>query len=293
MEPDVLIAPQLKHCNLFVKETHPYTMIQLNWTKDYIWGRSEIVDLMMLQDWFTTHLDDIKRLMGIQVDKILGFTNMDGLTDEIYAQMTRVPGTVTVPQGSDIKDLTPLFPAQALQLAELIPALMDKASGFSPIMSGQGEAGVRAGVHADTLMKTGSPRLRDRSLIAERQCAAAADTTLAVYEAKDARAYWTDPNVEMTDFLLSQLMEDRQVSVDAHSGSPIYADDHAQLIAWGVKAGIITGELAIEQLPFNHKDILIQRLKEKEKEQAALIQKYGIEAVTGHRSAGHHSSQAA
>jgi hypothetical protein len=90
---------------------------------------------------------------------------------------------------------------------------------------------------------------------------------LAIVQAKDATVYWTNPAKEETDFLLSQLPDDRQIAVDSHSSSPIYHDDHAQLISWGVKSGIITGESAIEQLPFAHKDLLIQRLKAHQKEQ--------------------------
>ncbi len=158
-------------------------------------------------------------------------------------------------------------------ISEIIQ-LMNLVSGFPPVMSGQGEPGVRAGVHADTLMKTGSPRLRDRSLLVERQCTAALDVTLSFYQAKNAKAYWTNPNDEMTDFTLEQLPEDRRISVDSHSGSPIYHDDNAQLLAWGVKSGIVTGESAIEQLPFAHKDVLIARLKEKEAAQKKLMEEH-------------------
>lgn len=290
--PDILVAPLFKHCNLFVRDTHPYTWIQPNVVSDYAWGRSEITDLMELQQWLTTHLDDIKRLTGLQVDKILGFVGLDQITDEVYAQLTRVPGMMGVPQGADIKDLTPKVDfGGMIALAQEIIALMEKSSGFPPIMSGSGEPGVRAGVHADTLMKTGSPRLRDRALIVERNCNGAADTTLAVYEAKDARGYWVSPEIAATDFTIGQLLEDRQISVDAHSGSPIYHDDHANLLAWGVKSGIVTPESAIEQLPFNHKDILLQRLKQKQEAEQKLIEKYGPEILFGHRRSGH--SQAA
>ena len=149
--------------------------------------------------------------------------------------------------------------------------LMDRVSGFPPIMSGQGEPGVRSGVQTDTLMKTGSPRLRDRSLLVERQCASAADTTLWLLQAKDAKAYWTDPEKGETDFLLSQLPEDRRVAVDSHSGSPIYHDDNMQLLAFGLKAGVITGESFIEQSPLSHKDVLIRRLQEKEANQLKIM----------------------
>jgi hypothetical protein len=270
IEPDILVAPRFKHCNLFVPTRHPYSLIQPNFVDGYFWGRSEITDLMKLQEWLTDHLDDARRLMALQIDKFIGFEGVDGITDEIYGRM-RGPGYVGVPQGAQIKDLTPALPEQMIPLIAEIIGLMERASGFPPIMSGQGEPGVRAGVHADTLMKTGSPRLRDRSLLVERQCASAADDTLAILQAKKAQAYWTNPDDEKTDFVLSQLPEDRQISVDSHSSSPIYHDDHAQLIAWGVKSGVLGPEDGIEDLPFPHKDRKIARLKARQAAQQKMM----------------------
>ncbi len=270
IEPNVLIAPLLKHTNLFVPDVHPYTFIQPNYEPGYIWGRSEIVDLLMLQAWLTEHLDDMKRLMGLQIDKLMAFPGYEGITDELYEQF-RTSGFAGLPQGVTVQDLTPKFPAEALPMIPQIIALMDRVSGFPPIMSGQGETGVRSGIQTDTLMKTGSPRLRDRSLLVERQCAAAADTTLWLFQAKEAKAYWTDPEKGETDFLLSQIPEDRRIAVDSHSGSPIYHDDNMQLLAFGLKAGIITGESFIEQSSLAHKDVLVERLREKEASQLKLM----------------------
>jgi hypothetical protein len=286
-EPDILVAPtaNMPRINLFIErnragqngpmltsDDHPYNPIYANHVTDYFWNRSEIVDLMELQAWLTEHLDDTKRLMGQQIDKIFGFTG-DGIGDEIMATF-RTSGYVGAPTGSKIEDFTPKMPEQLIPITGQILMLMDRASGFPPIMSGQGEPGVRAGVHADTLMKTGSPRLRDRSLLIERLVAAAASTTLEVFKAKDPRVYWTNPQNELTEFHLEQLPEDARIAVDSHSASPIYHDDQMQLLAFGLKAGVVTPESFIEQSPLAHKDILIQRLKEKEQAQQVLMQQH-------------------
>ena len=272
IEPDILVAPLFKHSNLFVPGRHPWTLIQANFVHGYPWGRSEITDLMMLQEWLTTHLDDLRRVVGLQIDKILAFPGYDGITDELYGKF-RTSGYIGLPPGADVKDLTPAIPPELIPLITEIIGLMDRTSGFPPIMSGQGEPGVRAGVHADTLMKTGSPRLRDRSLLVERQAAQAADDTLAILEAKQAQAYWIDANDEKTDFLLSQLPDDRRISVDSHSSSPIYHDDHAQLVAWGVKSGVLGPDDAIDDLPFAHKDRKLQRLHERPQAHQQQLQK--------------------
>jgi hypothetical protein len=282
IEPDILVAPLFKRVNLFCKETNPYQLLQPNFVANYFWGRSEVVDLLMLQEWLTTHLDDVRRLMGIQIDKILGFEGVDQITDELYGQLTRQPGMVSTPAGTTIKDLTPAMPETAIPMIGEILMLMDRASGFSNILSGQGEAGVRAGDHADLLQRNASPRLRDRALLVERQIASAADATLAVFEAKNAQAVWTEPDKEESEFLVSQLPEDRRISVDAHSSSPIFAEDHQQLLAWGVKAGIVTKRMAIEEMPFEHKDLLIEDLKEQEAAQKQFIEQHPEVLQRGH-----------
>jgi hypothetical protein len=275
----------LKHENLlFPRDNdsmrHPYTLIQPNPVTGYLWGRPEITDLVAPQGMISQLAIDIQRLLGVQIDKVLAFIG-DGIPDEKYDQF-RAAGYFNMGPGSDVKDLTPKFPAEAIPVLELVMKVMDLISGFPGIMQGQGEQGVRAGSHANTLLKTASPRLRDRALMVERQCAAAADLRLAMMEAKDGRHYWTkgetDKEREETSFLLADLPEDRRVMVDSHSSSPIFADDHQQLVAFGLKAGFLDGEDAIEDLPFANKDRKIQRLRKRQQsaaaEKQALLQKF-------------------
>lgn len=266
-EPDILVAPQFARKNLLCPGTLPYRMIRPNDTANYFWGRSELVDLMQLQQLLATTLDDMRRIMGNQFDKLLAFTG-DGLTDETYGQF-RSQGWVNLgPQGS-VNDLTPKMPAEAFTFLNLIQSMMEKIGGFSNILSGQGESGVRAGNHADMLMKTASPRLRDRSLMVERQCASFADVTLSVLEAKEAKAYWTEQDkTPGGEFLLSQLPEDRRVCVDSHSSSPIYQDDHMQQLLLGMKVGAIGPDTFIEQSSLPNKDVLTERLKKMQEAKA-------------------------
>ena len=249
----------MKRVNLFCPDSLQYTLIQPNRLAGYFWGRAEVVDLLMLQQLLSSNLGDIKRLMGVQFDKISGFAGADGITDEIYDAF-RGAGYVNMGQGGTVTDLTPKMPEGALALVKTILDLMDMVSGFDNILSGRGESGVRSGNHADTLMKTASPRLRDRALLVERQCASAGEQTLCAMEAKDGRTYWTDDkDKDGSSYLISQLPEDRRVTVDSHSTSPIYKDDHEQLVAFGLKAELIDGEDAIDALPFPNRD----RLKDK------------------------------
>ncbi len=286
IEPDILLEPRARRRNICAPKTHPYTLIQPNTTSGYFWGRSEIMDLMEPQGLLSDLLNDIRRIMGMQFDKLLAFPGEDGMTDERYAQF-RTSGFVTLSPGASVTDLTPKLPDASFQYVTLLSKMMEQISGFDNILSGQGEAGVRAGVHADTLIRTASPRLRDRSLLVERQCAEAADKSLELLEAYDNTPYRSnDPQAEV-ELFLGLLPDSRKVSVDSHSSSPIYEQDHKELIAFGVKSGFIDGESAIDMLPFPMKDKLKIRLREKQAAQQKLIQEHPEMLTHGKGLGGH------
>ena len=282
IEPNILIAPRLKHTNLFCEDTLPYGMIQPNVVPGYFWGRSEIADLMMLQELMNNTLDNTERLYKAQFDKILGFVGFEGLDDEVYDQL-RSGGYVGMPQGADIKDMTPKLPEQALTYIQLIETLFDRVAGFPNVLSGRGEQGVRAGSHADVLLRTASPKLRNMALLVERQCATLADHTLAAMQAKDPRMFWiSDKSDESTDFLLDQIPDDRRVAVDSHSTSPIYLEDHQQLIFAGLKMEMIGPEYAIDHLPFPDKDKAKSELRERNEAKAQMIKEHPELLTQGH-----------
>ena len=277
IEPDIIIAPFGKKMNLTgVDGLQPYTLIQPNEVANWFWGRSELVDLIEPQMLLSTWLDDAKRLFGLQVDRILGFIGDNGIDDEKYGQF-RGAGYVNLQQGSDIKDITPKIFPEMMPMIKFVIEQINWLSGFPDIMQGKGEPGVRADSHANTLMKTASPYLRDRALLVERQVATAADKTLSLKEAKDASKYWTDgttiQTMSDTEFLLTDLPDDWRVSVDSHSSSPIFSDENTQLIMAGLKTGIVTGEYVVDNLPFPNKEEAKAQKKAADEQKQAMLQK--------------------
>lgn len=273
---DILIAPRLKKGNLLVggnqnSGLHPYTMIQPNSVDANIWGRSELQDLYELQDWASVTADDIKKMAGLQIDKILAFTG-DGLTDVQYGEM-RNAGYANLGAGGSVNDLTPPFNTAVVGVLDKIIQLMEMISGFDNLLSGKGEPGVRSQAQASPMMKTAGARLKDRSLELEDQCADAADLRLSLMEYKDGRNYWTDAEkIDETSFLLSDLPEDRRIVVDGHTTSPVFAEDHAALMTNGLKMGVVDKISYIDHMPFPDKDRLISRIHEAEAKQAKQLE---------------------
>lgn len=276
-DPDVLIAPLHKKSNLLgVEGKQPYTLIQPNEVTNWFWGRSELVDLIEPQALLSTLADDAKRMTGLQVDKILAFMGDNNITDEQYGQF-RMAGYVNLGQNGKVQDLTPQFPSELLNMIKWTIDTINNLGSFPEIMQGKGEPGVRAGAHADTLMKTASPTLRDRALIVERQVENAADLTLCIKEAKDAAVYHTKATTideaENTSFLLADLPEDWFVTVDSHSSSPIFASENTQIVTYAHKTGIVDGEYAIDHLPLPDKEGAKIKLRQKEQRQSAMLSK--------------------
>ena len=293
IEPDILVAPLLRKANLLISapnmpevpgphqpeadksQLHPYTLIQPNMVHGYFWGRSELTDLLEPQDSLASMADNSRKLLGLIVDRIYGFPGDDGITDKSYDQM-RLHGYLKSQPGSTIQDLTPQFPAELPGMIDQTIRIIEMLGGLDGMMSGRGEPGVRAGSMQQTLMKTASPGLRDRSLLVERQCAEAADKWLSIMQAKDPATYWTDGRSDQsrdeTAFTLADLPDDRFVEVDSHSSSPIFADDHTQLIAFGLTHGVLAPEDALDDLPFPNKEIARGRLKAREEQQQKLVQ---------------------
>ena len=213
-------------------------------------------------------------MFNLQIDKILAFDG-EGVMDEQYDQM-RAAGYFNLGQGGGVKDLTPPFPSEGLPFLDKLISFMEMIGGMDNLLSGRGEPGVRAGNHAGMLMKTASPRMRDRALLIERQCASAADFWLRVCEAKDGRNYWTDGSDaekrEATSFLLADLPDDRRVVLDSHSASPVFQDDHAQLVSWGLDHGIADAHYAVDHLPFPDKDALHHGIKERQIAQQKMLE---------------------
>ena len=288
IEPDILIAPHTmrsgndyvvtKKQNLLIQGSRmqPYRLIQPNIVTNWFWGRSELVNIIEPQMLLAQWCADAKRMLGLQIDKVLAFVGDTGITDERYDQF-RAAGYIGMQQGSDVKDLTPKVPPELMPMIKWLLETINWLAGYPPVMQGQGESGVRAQSHADTLVKTGSPQLRDRSLIVERQCARAGDLTLAIMEAKDDQFYFTKADqpvkdVEETKFLLSQLPEDWRVTVDSHSSSPIFSDDNEQRVFAAFKSGIVDGNYVIDNTQLPNKESAKVSLRQREAAKAKQTQ---------------------
>jgi hypothetical protein len=222
----------------------------------------------MLQDTLSKRLRDIKVMWDRNVNAPQVFSGFSSVTEEQYFKIVNEGGFINDPNpNAKAQKLLDPPPENYLEELEFIFKLFDEAAGFSPIMSGQGESGVRAGVHAQTLVRTSSPHLIKQASRYERQLADVGWLGLRIMQAMDALVYTTADTKQ--EFLLSQLPGNFQVQVDSHSASPAFAEDNRQVAIALARAGAIDAEDLIHMLHPPGAELLLARLRERQKAQAA------------------------
>jgi hypothetical protein len=269
--PDIIIEGDDTRRNLSrIPGRHPFVKIQGQPTPGYFYGRPLIADVQMLQDVVSKRLRDIKVMWDRNVNAPQVFSGFTSVTEEDYFKIINEGGFINDPNpGAKTAPLTQPLPENYLEEIQFLFGLFDEASGFSPVMSGQGEPGVRAGVHAQTLVRTSSPRLIDQAARIERQLAESGYISLRIMQAMDPSIYVTDKG---TEFTLVQLPDNFQVQVDSHSASPAFAEDNRQVAIALARAGAIDAEDLIQMLHPPGAELLLARLRQRQKAQAQAAQ---------------------
>lgn len=270
--PDIVVEGEDTRRNLSrVPGRNPFVKVQCQPTPGYFWGRSLIADIQMLQDVLNKRLRDIKVMWDRNVNAPQVFSGFTSITEEQYYKIIQEGGFLNDPNpNAKATKLLDPPPQNYLEELQFIFQLFDEASGFTPVMSGQGEPGVRAGVHAQTLVRTSSPRLIDQAARVERQLASSGYLALRIMQAMDPSIYETSDN--KIQFYLKEIPDEFQVQVDSHSASPAFAEDNRQVAIALARAGAIDAEDLIHMLHPPGADLLLSRLRQRQKKQAQAMQ---------------------
>lgn len=272
--PDIVIHPRSLRSNLFMPMDHPYTLVQPNRQPGYIWGRSELSDLILLQAFLRDRLYDIKDLMSGQYRRLLAFIGFTTMNEDKYSEFRQQGWIANDTPMAKIEDLTPPLPDHAFEELDHIIRFFDVVAGYDNVLSGKGEPGIRSAGHFQGALRAASPRLRDRAVRVERQVASFAEKIMWLMAAKDGRAHWTKENdpARKTDFVLSLLPDDARVVVAGHSSSPVFEQDFANLAAFLKKDGDIDGEDVLDLLPVPNRDNLKHKLRKRKQAEQQFLQ---------------------
>jgi hypothetical protein len=266
--PDIIIEGSHTRRNLSrVPGRSSFIKIQSQQTPGYFWGRSIIADVQMLQDVLSKRLRDIKVMWDRNVNAARSMSGFSSVTEDMYFKIINEGGFIADPNpNAKSEKLTEPPPPGYLEEMQFMFGLFDEAAGFTPVMSGQGEPGVRAGVHAQTLVRTSTPRLIDQAARIERQLAESGELSFRITQAMDPSIYVTDDS--KIEFTLKTIPADFQVQVDSHSASPAFAEDNRQLAIALARAGAVDAEDLIHMLHPPGAELLLSRLRQRKKQAA-------------------------
>lgn len=278
--PDIIIEGADTRRNLSkIPGFHPFVKLQAQVTPGYFWGRSIIADVQMLQDVLNKRMRDLKVMWDRNVNAPQVMSGFTSVTPEEYFKIINEGGFINDPNpNAKANPMLQPPPVNYLEELQFMFQLFDEASGFSPIMGGQGEPGVRAGVHAQTLVRTSSPRLIDQAARIERQLAQSGYLCLRIMQAMDPSIYQTDSTPPVT-FLLSDLPDNFQVIVDSHSASPAFAEDNRQVAIALARAGAVDAEDLIHMVHPPGAELLLARLRQRQKQQAVAAKEQKAEEL--------------
>jgi hypothetical protein len=195
------------------------------------------------------------------------YSGVSGIVDEKFMALNRA-GTFIASDmpGAKVDRLSPDMPSNLFEVIHEVDSMFAEASGISNVLSGKGESGVRSQGHASQLARLGSSRIKKRALIIEDSLEKVATLYLKLMQVYDD-THFVDTNGKK--FIAEQFTKDFTVKVDAHSNSPIFTEDLKQLAFNLFKTGSIDKESLLDLVEPPMKQLLIEKLQKREKEQAS------------------------
>ena len=273
VQPGILLEGAIQHRNLCdAPGMQPVVKISHKEVPGYFWGESRLEQIKELQELKNKRFNQIDKIYERQIDPPRVFRGFSSVTDEKLLALLAPGGSMVdeSPTG-DIKELKPSLPDGALEYLNMIDKYFDEAGGFNAMLMGEGDQGVRAGNHAQSLMRASGTRVRDAAVLVESQIAEIGELCLSISQAKDAKVYRDDKGQE---FVLDQLPDDAYVVVDSHSSSPIFAHDNETLAFALAKSGAIDGADLLEMTRPPNTENLITKLHRREEQKAQFIQQH-------------------
>jgi len=253
--------------SLFLKGECPFVQICPNPLPTYFWGASEVQKLMQLQTLLNVRWVEILDLLSKQVSPPIALTGWSGILDEKNFALNRPGGLLSSDMpNAKAERLAPQMPPDLFEVIHEISAMFEEVSGIGNVLQGKGESGVRSAGHASQLARLGSSRAKKRALIVEDSLEKVATLYLKLMQAYDPTHY---KDTEGVPFIAEQFTNDYVVKVDAHSNSPIFTEDTKQLAFNLFKAGAIDKESLLDMVEAPGKQLLIEKLKKREKQAAA------------------------
>jgi hypothetical protein len=255
--------------NIFLPGEQPFVFISPNPLPFYIWGMSEVAGLIPLQAWRNKRLDEIQKLLSLQVKPPTAASGYGILEEKMYGMFSE-GGLLSPMDGvgmnGKVERFKPDISPDIYAIIHEIDQSFNEHSGLPNTLQGKGDTQVRSGKQASELSRLGSARIKRRSLVEEDSLEHIATAYLKLMQRYDTTVYTDESGVAFT---AEQFTEDYTVKVDAHSNSPIFIEDKKELAFELFNLKIISAERVLEMIDAPDKEIMKRELKEIQAQQSA------------------------
>lgn len=310
--PDCVVYGEIRQTNMFaeypdpkdprkiisssddnpLKGHHPYIEFCPNPLDNYFWGDPEIRHTALIQRAINNRINGLNQKMRMQEKPPRVFHGMPTVTQNVYTRLNK-PGGYLVDNnpGGKVDTLNTEVTASDFQSIHELEAMFDKMRGMPATMRGEGEQGVRAQAHAETLVRTGSPRIKDGALMTERAVEQVGGLGLDLLRARcpDTMVYWVKegevgpfkdrtvdeliweppvPGMKGIEFHFHGLDERYKVSVDGHSSSPAFSKEAKQDALALSQRGAMSPEELVRSMHPEREDEIIADIERREHEKA-------------------------
>lgn len=214
---------------MWIKGELPFVKFTPNPLPDYFWGKSEVEALSGLQKRRQKLTDMLQTLLALNArpPKALMGDGWTGILDEKYASLDEPNSVISVDNpNAKVQEFRPEIPTDLWKEFGYNDEQFLEELGLSNIMMGRGEHGVRSQSQTKSLATLGSSRSKKRALVIEDSLEKMATLYMKAMRLYDPRHYRDDDGKE---FVMKQVEDDFVVKVDAHSNSPLFAEDQRQM----------------------------------------------------------------
>lgn len=275
-----------------LKGKHPFVEFCPNPMDGYFWGRSEIPNVMMLQEAINSRINGINAMLRKQENPPKKFVGGTGVNQNALAKFNK-PGGYWVDSNPNAKidEVPSTVGADLWNSLHEYERMFDEMGGLPPIARGRGEAGVRSQGHAETLVRMFSPRFKDRALLIERDVEGLGGLMLDLarvhvdkkmlawvpQEASNGQGVENPllqppaPGMVSVPFSFADMDDDVTVTVDAHSASPAFMADAKALAFDLLKIGAMDPIDVIEHTDAPNPEELIAGVERRAAQKAAQL----------------------
>lgn len=201
----------------------PFIAVVPEPSPDYFWGESAVEPMTQLQQWRESRIKDIDDLIRRNLNPPVLITGVS-LPDDKLKALRSPSGIVVIPgQQANVKEFTSQLPQEAFAQQREIDQMFDEVMGVPEILQASQQGQMRSAGQVSAMANIAVGRVRQKALVIEDALELIATRIFHLMQRNDATEY----PLEGTDdvFLLSQIPPAVVIQVDAHSASPVYAED--------------------------------------------------------------------